>query len=184
MCPGAGRQAAGLDVTDGPAVSFACPTKAVRPLAHALKSRSTAGWSSLVARRAHNPKVAGSNPAPAIEADQGVGLAKALQTGRPRPRRPPQGGLRRRACGRRFGPVSNECQTGRGGVPRRCWRSVRCAWEATADLELFSAAGSRWGSRDPPPSVRKRGLNVAKASTGTSGVPTRPMCLRRNSSWS
>ncbi len=26
-----------------------------------------AGWSSLVARRAHNPKVAGSNPAPAIE---------------------------------------------------------------------------------------------------------------------
>ena len=25
-----------------------------------------AGWSSLAARRAHNPKVAGSNPAPAI----------------------------------------------------------------------------------------------------------------------
>jgi hypothetical protein len=25
-----------------------------------------AGWSSLVARRAHNPKVAGSNPVPAI----------------------------------------------------------------------------------------------------------------------
>ena len=25
-----------------------------------------AGWSSLVARRAHNPKVVGSNPAPAI----------------------------------------------------------------------------------------------------------------------
>jgi hypothetical protein len=25
-----------------------------------------AGWSSLVARRAHNPEVAGSNPAPAI----------------------------------------------------------------------------------------------------------------------
>src|SRR5206468_1438675 len=41
-----------------------------------------------VARRAHNPKVAGSNPAPAIPADQGGGLAKALQTGRPRPRGP------------------------------------------------------------------------------------------------
>ena len=27
-----------------------------------------AGWSSLEARRAHNPKVAGSNPAPAIYA--------------------------------------------------------------------------------------------------------------------
>ena len=28
-----------------------------------------AGWSSLVARRAHNPKVAGSNPAPAINGE-------------------------------------------------------------------------------------------------------------------
>ncbi|EDK29319.1 hypothetical protein VSWAT3_19961 [Vibrionales bacterium SWAT-3] len=27
--------------------------------------KSDAGWSSLVARRAHNPKVVGSNPAPA-----------------------------------------------------------------------------------------------------------------------
>ena len=32
---------------------------------HLLKSSFAAGWSSLVARRAHNPKVAGSNPAPA-----------------------------------------------------------------------------------------------------------------------
>ena len=29
---------------------------------------NSAGWSSLVARRAHNPKVVGSNPAPAINA--------------------------------------------------------------------------------------------------------------------
>ena len=28
-----------------------------------------AGWSSLVARRAHNPKVVGSNPAPATKKD-------------------------------------------------------------------------------------------------------------------
>ena len=28
-----------------------------------------AGWSSLVARRAHNPKVVGSNPAPATNAN-------------------------------------------------------------------------------------------------------------------
>src|SRR5438552_18374947 len=54
----------------------------------ARTSISDAGWSSLVARRAHNPKVAGSNPAPAIAADQGVGLARALQSGRPGPRRP------------------------------------------------------------------------------------------------
>ena len=31
-----------------------------------LLSTTTRGWSSLVARRAHNPKVAGSNPAPAM----------------------------------------------------------------------------------------------------------------------
>ena len=30
-----------------------------------VKKKSDAGWSSLVARRAHNPKVVGSNPAPA-----------------------------------------------------------------------------------------------------------------------
>ena len=30
--------------------------------------RLDAGWSSLVARRAHNPKVVGSNPAPATKA--------------------------------------------------------------------------------------------------------------------
>jgi hypothetical protein len=31
-----------------------------------LNNYIVAGWSSSVARRAHNPKVAGSNPAPAI----------------------------------------------------------------------------------------------------------------------
>ena len=36
------------------------------PLArHHLSARNDAGWSSLEARRAHNPEVAGSNPAPA-----------------------------------------------------------------------------------------------------------------------
>ena len=30
-----------------------------------MLDKSDAGWSSLVARRAHNPKVVGSNPAPA-----------------------------------------------------------------------------------------------------------------------
>ena len=31
-----------------------------------ISEDNSAGWSSLEARRAHNPKVAGSNPAPAI----------------------------------------------------------------------------------------------------------------------
>ena len=30
-----------------------------------IQFQHDAGWSSLVARRAHNPKVVGSNPAPA-----------------------------------------------------------------------------------------------------------------------
>ena len=30
-----------------------------------IRAQFDAGWSSLVARRAHNPKVVGSNPAPA-----------------------------------------------------------------------------------------------------------------------
>src|SRR5262245_39185928 len=34
---------------------------------HWYRERTAAGWSSLVARRAHNPKVAGSNPAPATK---------------------------------------------------------------------------------------------------------------------
>ena len=35
-----------------------------------------AGWSSLVARRAHNPKVAGSNPAPATK-NEGPGARES-----------------------------------------------------------------------------------------------------------
>ena len=37
-----------------------------------MLDKSDAGWSSLVARRAHNPKVVGSNPAPATN-PYGVG---------------------------------------------------------------------------------------------------------------
>src|SRR5947209_19978806 len=44
--------------------------------AHCYDPMSAAGWSSLVARRAHNPKVAGSNPAPAIPADKARGPKK------------------------------------------------------------------------------------------------------------
>ena len=48
-------------------------------------SRLDAGWSSLVARRAHNPEVAGSNPAPAIRivrAARGPGTWR-VHAGRP-----------------------------------------------------------------------------------------------------
>ena len=45
------------------------------PLGYA--SSITAGWSSPVARWAHNPKVAGSNPAPATMDGEGLADAKA-----------------------------------------------------------------------------------------------------------
>ena len=38
-----------------------------RPPKNGRISASDAGWSSLAARRAHNPKVVGSNPAPATK---------------------------------------------------------------------------------------------------------------------
>ena len=43
---------------------LAMPSK-VRILPHPLFYFNIAGWSSLEARRAHNPKVTGSNPVPA-----------------------------------------------------------------------------------------------------------------------
>jgi hypothetical protein len=49
----------------------------------ALSSRtlqvSAAGWSSLVARRAHNPKVTGSNPVPATKCLRPVSLLAGLK---------------------------------------------------------------------------------------------------------
>ena len=39
-----------------------------------IKLNMIAGWSSLVARRAHNPKVGGSNPSPATTQDGSVFL--------------------------------------------------------------------------------------------------------------
>ena len=44
-----------------------------------------AGWSSLVARRAHNPKVVGSNPAPATTIKNPIiGVFYYAQTGNER----------------------------------------------------------------------------------------------------
>ena len=46
------------------------------------KLKSIAGWSSLEARRAHNPKVIGSNPVPAIYAQ----IAQSVEQGTENPR--------------------------------------------------------------------------------------------------
>jgi hypothetical protein len=47
--------------------------------------RGTCSYWTNGSNRAHNPKVAGSNPAPAIEADKARQPVRAPQTGRPRP---------------------------------------------------------------------------------------------------
>ena len=47
-----------------------------------MHNQSDAGWSSLVARRAHNPKVVGSNPAPAtnlLDLDASLAVLTSLQ---------------------------------------------------------------------------------------------------------
>ena len=49
----------------GQTVNLLATLSKVRILPHPLNSVNIAGWSSLEARRAHNPKVTGSNPVPA-----------------------------------------------------------------------------------------------------------------------
>ena len=47
------------------AIAKASKQSAVQVMFEQPEADIVAGWSSLVARRAHNPKVVGSNPAPA-----------------------------------------------------------------------------------------------------------------------
>src|SRR5215216_697216 len=47
------------------AIGRPCQTAAAAASEERYNGRRDAGWSSQVARRAHNPEVAGSNPAPA-----------------------------------------------------------------------------------------------------------------------
>ena len=55
-------------LAEGNALENRQACKSVRGFeSHILLYIIVAGWSSSVARRAHNPKVVGSNPAPAIE---------------------------------------------------------------------------------------------------------------------
>src|SRR5215217_5490248 len=49
------------------AIGRPCQTAAAAASEERYNDRRDAGWSSQVARRAHNPEVAGSNPAPATE---------------------------------------------------------------------------------------------------------------------
>src|SRR3954449_6560241 len=61
------------------------PGQARKRAARCYTARRDAGWSSQVARRAHNPEVAGSNPAPATFEGPGDGAFVFLE---PSPRRP------------------------------------------------------------------------------------------------
>ena len=45
---------------------------------HAMRYDVVAGWSSLVARWAHNPKVEGSNPSPATNTPQGLRVSSQI----------------------------------------------------------------------------------------------------------
>ena len=68
----------------GQTVNLLATLSKVRILLHPVLQReknSIAGWSSLEARRAHNPKVVGSNPAPAILAQ----IAQSVEQGTENP---------------------------------------------------------------------------------------------------
>src|SRR5690606_5812751 len=97
-----------------------------------------AGWSSLVARRAHNPKVAGSNPAPATT-KKPLQRKGFLLT----PRSRDLGVLLRGPVGM---AVSNRCQTSR-------WRA-RAIMGPCLSLVLLSVL------RSPAPSLGSSGAEM------------------------
>ena len=86
--------------------------------------RTDAGWSSLVARRAHNPEVAGSNPAPATGKAPETGLFRSLDRDR------------------RVELLPNFCLW-----PRRSVRS--CLVRASRFKQEYARAGGRRFSRSP-----------------------------------
>jgi hypothetical protein len=126
---------------------------------------SDAGWSSLVARRAHNPKVAGSNPAPAIRTS------------------PPNGGFfrwrgawgdaQRGASGvqsRKKSVVSLPQSTccgpgGRGFKSRRSPSGSACKWPVFDDCVICRKArwGNIWGTNSRKACPRRHPAECAHA---------------------
>src|SRR6478672_2958805 len=80
-------------------VAFACRIRLVQP---SYTWACDAGWSSQVARRAHNPEVAGSNPAPATANGARKGAFRFSEHG--------CGRLRVQRSSRRSGPDAEGCQ--------------------------------------------------------------------------
>src|SRR3954469_322389 len=101
-------------------------------------STTAAGWSSLVARRAHNPKVAGSNPAPAIEADHRPRPYRARVYRPTETRRPLRTG--------RPSSLSSGC-----GCPalNRCGWFLQLAARPGAMVDGAAIAGTRPHANDP-----------------------------------
>ena len=138
------------------------------------KQHNDAGWSSSVARWAHNPEVAGSNPAPATRrrrpgpdgpglrfvtwvwsaASHDCRLTSPRMTARPRNARPTSTAGLRCWRGRAFEHVFGGGAGGPGG--RAC---PGCGCRARSQRGQGVGAGDRGGSRhrqDPPGGVRRR----------------------------
>ena len=102
-----------------------------------------AGWSSQVARRAHNPEVAGSNPAPAIRESPGNGafLLSASAT----PRRDLRENLRLRASKPRDGVARRPlARNWHAEEPNSC-----CVEIASRTRAKRSAFADAWASSSP-----------------------------------
>ena len=95
----------------GPTLVLSADRRLTRFAGSLYLSFLAAGWSSLVARRAHNPKVAGSNPAPATWKRRRNG--GAFHVARRFDERWQQRRPRRKSCRRRPKPVDRGLSGGR-----------------------------------------------------------------------
>jgi hypothetical protein len=114
---------------------------------------SDAGWSSLVARRAHNPKVAGSNPAPAMKQ---------------KPRKSGAFVVVRRACHVVWGwksPVAEMALTTSQGQLRRCEAGGKEAGGAIHDPRDTKSHLRRVATR-----ARVAGASARRGTRSTRGL--------------
>jgi hypothetical protein len=136
---------------------FACADRlpAPRQPPHCYHRQSAAGWSSQVARRAHNPKVAGSNPAPAIPDAE--------------PKTPP-------AEGAFFVPVNAQVNS----VQARCSIRARCWWGENVEAMKTPAKPPGKTASD---FKMKSGLQGRPRSKNASSAKRWRRTLRRFDAW-
>ena len=152
------------------------------------KSSIVAGWSSPVARRAHNPKVAGSNPAPATKPSGApvrapfLFLASTGSSGAPRARRARRRVSRPRPSGSRLltryqprspGVSHVHWQASRGRVLRHVLARLRRHRRRRARPPPLGTSGIGWSASRSPSASRSSPWPTPSA-TSPAATSTRP----------